>query len=39
MSAHHTDTDFGAEKVASNPATAGISFPWLSTRSTSALPS
>ena len=27
VSAHHTDTDFGAEKVASNPATAGMTLP------------
>ena len=30
VSPHHTDTDFGAENVASNPATAGISLPLVS---------
>jgi hypothetical protein len=32
---HHTDSDLGAEKVASKPATAGINLPLLSTRSRS----
>jgi hypothetical protein len=27
VSAHHTDNDFGADNVASNPATARTTFP------------
>ena len=29
MSAHHTDNDFGAENVASNPATGDTTVPSL----------
>ena len=35
VSAHHTDNDFGADTVASNPATARTTFPEASVRSTS----
>ena len=39
MSAHHTDNDFGADNVASNPVTARTVLPDLVTRSSSGLPS
>src|SRR5262249_6648775 len=39
VSAHHTDSDFGAENVASNPATARTTFPFANVRSTRRLPS
>ena len=39
VSAHHTDTDFGADNVASNPATARVTDPSARTRSTKGRPS
>ena len=39
VSAHHTHSDFGAENVASNPATARTTVPSAFTRSTSSRPS
>ena len=38
VSAHHTLSDFGAENVASNPATARTTVPSVFTRSTSSRP-
>ena len=39
LSAHHTDNDFGAENVASNPDTARTTLPSAVYRSTSSRPS
>ena len=39
VSAHHTDNDFGADTVASNPATARTGVPSVRNRSCNGLPS
>ncbi len=39
VNAHHTLNDFGAENVASNPATARTTAPFAFTRSTNSRPS